>query len=293
VILGLLVGVMVIAGTILYFIGNARLNKTYDFPPSNLRLPTDAVGVQYGKERTEFFCTRCHGDNLGGLVNWRDLGALGTIDATNLTSGDGGIGREYTSDEDWVRAIRHGIDPEGKPIYMPAVLSTSHISDQELSAIIAYIKTVPPVDHRTDGYQFTPLGKIILALGLAPPPPVETVSHDVHVAAPDPGLTREYGKYMVDILECRLCHGQELVGGRYPDPTIKIQVPDITSTGEVFYWSEDQFIDTIRNGITPGGHELNPKLMPWERISMKTTDEDLKAVYLYLHSLPVLELDAR
>ena len=286
ILLGSIIGLILLAGLVLYFVGNTRLNKTYDFPPSNLTIPTDATSIAYGKQRTEIFCTGCHGEDLGGVEKWLDVGALGSVDSANLTSGEGGVGREFTSDEDYVRAIRHGIDPDGKPIYMPAVSATSHISDQELSAIIAYIKTVPPVDHQTSGHQFTPLGKIILALGMAPPPPVETVSHSIHVTAPEPGVTVEYGKYLVDVMDCRLCHGQNMTGERFPDPTVKVKVPDVTSGGEVGFWSEEQFIHMIRTGVTPGGHELNPELMPWEEINVRTSDDDLSAIYMYLQELP-------
>ena len=286
IVLGSIIGLILLAGVVLYFIGNARLNKTYDFPPSNLTIPKDAANIAYGKQRTEFFSTGCHGEDLGGVEKWLDVGALGTVDSANLTSGVGGIGREFTSDEDYVRAIRHGIDPDGKPIYMPAVSATSHLSDEELAAIIAYVKTVPPVDHKTNGHRFTPLGKILFALNMVPPPPVEIVSHELHVTAPEPGVTVEYGKYLVDVMDCRLCHGQELTGGRFPDPSVKVKVPDVTSAGEVGFWSDEQFIHMIRTGTTPGGHELNPDLMPWEEISVRATDDDLRAIYMYLEALP-------
>mgnify|MGYP000355576604 CR=1 FL=1 len=48
-----------------------------------------------------------------------------------------GFGREATSVEDYVRAIRHGIDPEGKPIFMPAVVSTAYLSDEDLGLAVA------------------------------------------------------------------------------------------------------------------------------------------------------------
>jgi mono/diheme cytochrome c family protein len=289
ILVGSLVGLILLTGIVLYFVGNSRLNKKYDFPPSNITIPTDAASIEYGKQRAEFFCVGCHGEDLGGVEHWLDMGALGTLDSANLTSGDGGIGLEYTSDEDYVRAIRHGIDPEGKPIYMPAVSATSHLSDQDLAAIIAYLKTVPPVDHKTNGQQFSPLAKIMLAAGMVPAPPVEIVSHEVHVAAPEAGVTVEYGRYLVDILDCRLCHGRELTGGNFPDPTLNVKVPGIAPGGEVGFWSEEQFITTLRTGTTPGGHALDPELMPWKEISVRATDDELKAIYMYLQSLPELE----
>ena len=284
---GSLIGLLLVAGVVLYLMGNARLNKTYDFPPSNIVLPTDAASIAYGKHRAETLCQGCHGADLSGEDNWFSVPPIGTIDSANLTSGDGGIGSEFTTD-DYVRAIRHGIDREGKPIFMPAVPSTAHLSDEDLGAIIAYLKTIPPVDHQTKERNFTPLAKILLAAGMLGQLPAESVSHDIHVTAPERGVSVEYGKYLVDTNDCHTCHGPELNGGPFPDPSITRISPNLTPGGELGFWSEEDFMNTIRTGKTPSGHELDPKLMPWE-IYRQFYDDELKAIYMYLQSLPKLK----
>jgi len=286
IVLGSLIGLLLIAGVVLFLIGNARLNKTYDFPPSNITLPTDAASIEYGRHRAETLCQGCHGADLSGIENWFSAGPLGTMDSANLTSGEGGIGGEFTT-EDYVRAIRHGIDREGKPIFMTAVVSTSHLSDEDLGAIIAYLKTVPPVDHKTNGRHFTPLANILFAAGALGNMPVEDVSHEVNVSAPERGATKEYGEYLVNTNDCHVCHGPQLNGGSYPDPTIKKISPNLTPGGELGFWTEEEFINTIRTGTTPGGHNLDPELMPWKYYS-KFYDDELKAIWLYLQSLPKL-----
>jgi mono/diheme cytochrome c family protein len=287
IVLGTLFGLLLVAGAVMYFMGDASLKKTYDYPPSNITIPTDAASIEFGKHRAEVLCQGCHGVDLSGEEKWFDGGPLGTIDSANLTSGEGGFGREATSDEDYVKAIRHGIDPEGKPIFMLAVVSTSYLSDEDLGAIIAYIKSVPPVDHVTHGQNFTPLAKILYTAGVLPKMPVETVSHDVHVSAPARGTTPEYGEYMVNTNDCRLCHGQQMNGGPFPDPTIKRISPNLTPGGELAFWSEEDFINTIRNGKTPSGHDLDPELMPWKSYR-NMSDDELKAIFAYLQSLPKL-----
>ncbi len=287
IVLGSLLGLILLAAAVLYFIGNSRLTRTYDFPPSNIVIPTDAVSIEYGKHRAETLCQGCHGADLSGIENWFSAGPLGTVDSANLTSGEGGFGREAASDEDYVRAIRHGIDPEGKSIFMPAVVSTAHLSDEDLGAIIAYVKSIPPVDHVTNGHNFTPLAKILLVVGVLPQLPVGTVSHEVHVSAPARGVTAEYGEYMVNTNDCRICHGPQLNGGPFPDPTVKFISPNLTTGGEVAFWTEEQFINTIRTGTTPSGHALNPDRMPWKDYRFMTDDE-LKAIFMYLQSLPKL-----
>jgi mono/diheme cytochrome c family protein len=285
IVLGSLIGLILLAGGVLFLIGNARLNKTYEFPPSNLTIPADEAGIARGEHRVETLCVGCHGDDLSGVKNWFDAGPIGTIDSANLTSGEGGIGREFTSDEDYVRAIRHGIDPEGKPILMFAVPATSHLSDKDLAAIIAYLKTVPPVDHVLNGHQLTPLGKIIAAAGQLGNLPVEDAVHETHVAAPQENISVEYGDYLVTTNACSDCHGPDLAGGEYPDPSKSLITPNLTPGGELSAWSEEQFVNTIKTGVTPNGNELDSELMPWE-IYGHMTDDELRAVWMYLQSLP-------
>ncbi len=287
IVLGSLLVLILLVAAGLYLMGSARSQKTYTFPESNINLPTDAESIAYGKHRAETLCEGCHGPDLAGINKWFDGGPLGTIDSANLTTGEGGFGREATSTEDYVRAIRHGIDPQGKPIFMPAVVSTAYLSDQDLGAIIAYVKSVPPVDHVTNGRQLTALANIMFALGMLPPFPVETVSHATQVSAPARGVTAEYGEYLVNINDCHVCHGKDLSGAQFPNPTIKIITPNITPGGELGFWTEEQFITALRTGVTPSGHALDPENMPWKNYRL-FTDDELKAIWLYLQSLPKL-----
>ncbi|MBL8063428.1 MAG: c-type cytochrome [Anaerolineales bacterium] len=286
IVVGSLLGLVLVAGLVMFLIGNSRLNKTYSFPLSNIVLPADDASLELGKHRVDSLCAGCHGEDLSGIEKWFNASALGTIDSANLTSGKGGVGETYT-DEDYVNAIRHGIDSKGKPIFMPAVVSTANLSDEELGAIIAYIRSLPPVDHETEGAQFTPLAKVMLVLGVLPAFPVEVVSHNTDVPHVEAGPTVEYGKYMVDTHDCRLCHGPELNGGPFPDPTIIKISPNLTPGGEVAFWTEEQFVNTFRTGVTPGGHELDPALMPWKDYG-KFYDYELQAIYAYLQTVEKL-----
>lgn len=286
IVLGSLIGLVLVVVVVLYLMGNARLHKTYGFPPSNITIPTDADSIAYGKHRAESLCEGCHGKDLSGINNWFNAGPLGTIDSANLTSGEGGVGKTFT-DEDFVRALRHGIDPNGKPLFMPAIPSTAQLSDQDLGSVIAYVKSVSPVDHKTNGQHFKPLAKILLAAGMLGKLPVEAVSHEIHVTAPDRGVTAEYGAYLMNTNDCHACHGPNLNGGPFPDPTIKIITPNLTPGGELGAWNEEQFLNTIRTGVTPSGHQLSDH-MPWKTYKLMTDDE-LKAIFKYLGSMPKLK----
>jgi hypothetical protein len=52
-------------------------------------------------------------------------------------------------------------------------------------------------------------------------------------------------------------------------------------------WTAKQFAQTIRTGIDPNKHVLTAE-MPWKPISKFATDDDLAAIYAYLHGLAPL-----
>ena len=161
------------------------------------------------------------------------------------------------------------------------------MSDEDLGAVIAYLKTIPPVDHQTNGFEIKPLGYILMAAGMFGNLPVEDADHANNVTAPEPGVTVEYGEYRLTISDCRGCHGEDLAGGPYPDPSIVYTVPNLTPGGELGFWTEEQFIQTLRTGVAPSGHVLNKEIMPLDEIK-NLTDDELTAIWLYLQSLPAL-----
>jgi mono/diheme cytochrome c family protein len=287
IILSGLIGILFLVFLGLFMKGNASLQKTYNIPADNIAIPTDPTNIDNGKHRVETMCVSCHGGDLSGKIAWFNAGPLGTVDSANLTSGAGGVGRDFT-DQDFVRAIRFGVDPQGKPIFMPAVTAFQHLSDADLGAIIAYIKTIPPVDHQTHGIQFSPLGKIMLAVGQIGSLPAETVAQTAHVTAPPAGANSQYGQYLVDIIGCRECHGAQLTGGKFPDPNVTLAVPNITPGSDLKTWTEQDFVMAMRTGVTPDNDHLNPA-MPWHEIG-RLTDDELKAIWLYLQSLPVQQV---
>lgn len=288
IVLGSLVGLIIILLAAFYFMGNSRLNKTYTFPADNIVIPTDADGLVRGEHLTNMLCAGCHAEDLGGIIGWFPEGPLGSMDAANLTSGNGGVGQKYKTDEEYVLAIRHGVDSEGKPVFMPAVVGFQYMSDEDLGAIIAYLKTVPPVDRQTNGSNFSALGEILIGAGLFGNLPVEEASHATNVNAPAAGVTVEYGQYLATIGDCKSCHGQQLAGGPFPDPSVTILVPNLTPGGELGTWTEQDFIIAMRSGIPPNGPMMNPQYMPWKEIGLGTDDE-LKALWMFLQSLPKLE----
>ena len=129
---GVLVGLLIIALAVLYGMGQARLNKKYDVPVTMVEIPTDEESLAEGKRIFQYRgCEACHGEDLQGLV-YMDNPAIGQVITPNLTSGKGGIGEQRT-DEDLIRAIKHGIRHDGTPLLFMPSTEFYFLSDADLA----------------------------------------------------------------------------------------------------------------------------------------------------------------
>jgi mono/diheme cytochrome c family protein len=232
----------------------------------------------------------CHQPDLGGDPHFFNGGSLGTAEAPNLTSGPGGVGGQF-SDADYVRAIRYGVKPNGTSVFLMPSTDFRYLSDQDLGALIAYIRSVPPVDRQTPEphSKFSFMGNVLYGAGmfgdLLRADAIRKMG-DVP-AAPQAGVTADYGQYLVRINGCRDCHRAQLAGGKPGDPSSPL-APNLTPGGELCAWSEADFINTLRTGVTPSGTQLPERFMPWKNKG-QMTDDELKAVWAYLQSLPALQ----
>jgi mono/diheme cytochrome c family protein len=105
-------------------------------------------------------------------------------------------------------------------------------------------------------------------------------------------VTLEYGTYLANIAGCTGCHGPSLSGGPIPGaPPEWPAAMNLTPGGEVGGWTEAEFINTIRTGVNPGGHELLPE-MPWQTYR-NMSDDELKAIWLFIQSVPAKEAGNR
>jgi cytochrome c553 len=289
IVLGSLFALLLVAAGVLYILGSTRLNKTYDIQPEAISIPTDAAAIARGQHLVDAvtFCTGCHGQRLEGDV-FEDEPMIATFYAPNLTSGRGGEGAAY-SDADYIRAIRHGVDPQGRGLMIMHSDVYHNLSQQDLGAIIAYLKSVPPVDNELPEPKILPFGKILVALGVfdseaLPLIPAERIDHSApFMEMPAQGATAAYGGYLVSITLCHMCHGPELTGGP-PLEAGMLAAPNITLGGELGAWSEADFVRTLRTGVSPSGHKLDPEIMPWKTYA-NLTDQELAAIWHYLQSL--------
>jgi cytochrome c553 len=290
IILGSLVGLFLVTIIILYVIGGVRWNRdyeNYDISVEAVSVPTGDAAISYGRHIASIhYCAFCHGENLTGKVLLNSP-AMVVVYAPNLTGGVGGVGVTNTND-DWVRAIRHGVGHDGRGlIAMPSSIWYT-MSDEDLGALIAYLQTLPPVDNELPARHIGPLGRLMVALGQFPPTGAAVIDHTApRPSTPEPGITATYGEYLVRST-CTACHGVNLNGGtvRGLDGEIEIAL-NLTPGGALASWSEAEFMTAMHSGVTPSGHTLN-ETMPWQYVG-QMTDVELRAMWLYLQSLPALE----
>jgi mono/diheme cytochrome c family protein len=275
----IVVGAIFIRGQMLY-------NEKFETPAVAVTVPTDAASIERGKHLMTVLvdCSGCHGQDLSGGVVLDDP-AFGVVNAPNLTTGKNGVGGQL-SDSDIARILRYGVKPDGHSIIVMPADDFTHLTDSDLGAVIAYIRSVPAVDTEPKAIALKPLPYVLLALGQLPIVIAERIDFDkVGSPAPlAPAPSAEYGAYIVSVT-CQGCHGPGLSGGHIiGTPPDFLAAANLTPSGEVGGWTEADFTKAIRTGVTPTGRTLN-ELMPYKTFA-NLTDDEVHALWLYVHSVP-------
>jgi len=279
--IGALLLIIALFYAFVHFSVNHRLEQEYAIQPKTIPIPSDSASLALGHHLSLVQgCQDCHGTDLSGQVMFDDP-AVGRVSASNLTSGKGGVGNQY-SDEDWVLALRHGLNKSHKSLLIMPSTEYCKLSDRDLGALIAYCKQAPSVDRELPENELRPLGRILVNFDQMKILTAELIDHDYR--APEevvPAVSAAYGQYLA--ASCAGCHGETFKGlpGKEPGSP---DASDITKTGNIGKWSEAQFREVLRTGNTPEGKSMDPKLMPWEAFR-HFSDDEIKALYLYLHNL--------
>ncbi|MBN2175320.1 MAG: cytochrome c [Bacteroidales bacterium] len=301
IILGILV--IVVAGFYIYV--QLSWDKEFDSPYPDITATYDSVMIARGKYLAygPAHCAECHipMDKLDELRQGKDIPLSGGWElpippgifrAPNLTPDpETGIGN--LTDGQIARALRYSVNHRNRLIvpFMPF----QDISDQDLSAIISFLRSQEPVKNEVKPTEFSFLGKAMIAFGLLKPKgpskiPPKSVAIDTTVS---------YGEYLANSVgNCLFCHtkvseqtgallGPHFAGGgKFPaDHFTKgysFISPNLTpdkETGILALWDEKFFLERFHGGRL---HEGSP--MPWELFS-RMTDTDLKALYRYFMSL--------
>lgn len=247
------------------------------------------------------YCYYCHSDNDWEAVEplpkpgMKGAGALfpeknlpGRVVTSKITP-DPETGIGSWTDEELNRAIREGIGRDGRRLF-PIMPAYQRLSDEDLAAIIAYLRSQPAVRNELPKTQ---LPEPVRA-NLPPPMPVARP-----VAAPDLADPVKKGEYLVTLGDCVSCHtpldpqgvpqmklafggGFELSG-----PWGVVVSTNITPDASgISYYDEALFLKVMRIG-NPGARKLN-RVMPFH-VYRNMTDEDLKAIFSFLKTLPPVE----
>jgi hypothetical protein len=210
------------------------------------------------------------------------------VSAPNLTP-DRETGAGAWTDDMIARAVREGIGYDGRALFplMPYE-QFRYMSDEDLASIVVYLRSLPPIRRAQPPPSIPfPVNRFINAV---PEPVTEPVP------PPDRSNQVAYGDYLVRIGVCRDCHspmdaqgqrvpGMEFAGGtRLESPLGPVAAANITSDASgIPYYTEELFFEVMRTGMARSRkiHDM----MPW-RIYGQQTDEDLKAMFAYIRTIP-------
>jgi mono/diheme cytochrome c family protein len=278
-----LVAVVGVAVFVAAALGDRKLHRHIEIAVSAVPLPTDAASVERG---AYFFrsrgCGECHGaDGAGHVVI--DDGAL-VVRAPNITSGAGGATAAYTP-ADWVRTIRHGIKPDGRPVLIMPSEEYSRLTDTDVGVIVAYVRQLPAKAGQDALVQLPLPVKVLYGLGLIPDA-AEKIDHSRQSTQPVPeGVTAAYGAYVAN--GCTGCHRADFSGGKIAGapPSWPAAARLAPGEGSVMarYPNANAFASMLKSGKRPDGSAVSP-VMPFLSLR-EMTDVDVRALYLHLTTM--------
>ncbi|HEY3215000.1 MAG TPA: cytochrome c [Candidatus Eisenbacteria bacterium] len=289
---------------------SARQNLRFDAPYPPIMASADSAVIARGRHivRDVAVCATCHSDPklageiqagaevpLSGGRTWNI--PPGRFYARNITPDpETGLGR--ISDQAVARALRYGVGHDGRAL-LP-FMEMQGLSDQDLAAVVSYLRAQPPIRNVVPPQDFNLLGMVVRATVLARPVGPRQAPPRVSPR----GLTVENGRYLAEsVALCWACHTQRdmrtgaLVGPKYAGatgmeeqdtPGVLWSPPNITAddkTGRLSGLSEDDFVARLRAGRAIPGSP-----MPWQGFQ-RMSDDELRAIYRYLKTVPPAERD--
>jgi len=277
----LVVLAIVLAGSVVafaYLSTEPLLRKTYEVPLAAIQVPTDTDSIAEGQRlATVRGCfDGCHGEGLQGTVFW-DEPWVARLVAPNLTQVAASL-----SDAELERVIRHGVRKNGKSVWgMPSNMF-HHLSDEDLGRIIAFLRSVPVSEGPATDVQIGLQWRLELMqwqLGFLQDlylPLAEEIQRDAPWIKGDiEPAERNRGRYLA-MTVCSECHGMRLHGD------IEGSTPSLTI---VAAYSEEDFFRLMRTATPLGGRELGLMGLVARERFVHLTDDEIRALYSYLHTL--------
>ena len=242
-------------------------------------------------------CLGCHTEEKPGAQPYaggRELETpFGTFFGPNITPHpQAGIGR--WSEQDFVRAMRMGVRPDGAHYY-PAFPypSFARATDQDLRDLWAYLRSLRPSDRASRPHELDfPFRWRWLVWGW------KLLFFSPGAFTPDPARseTVNRGAYLTNALgHCGECHTpRNFLGGPKKDRHLAgAKVGEATATNltptRLKKLSDDYLREVLQTGLTPDGDILSEAMSEVVRnTTSQLTRQDLDALIAYLRSLPPL-----
>ena len=284
---GVLAVVLVLLAAAAAFTGlrmaDSRMQRKVDIPVRPVAWASDAAALERGRYLfSSRGCVGCHGANGAGRTFAEDPGGL-HIKGPNISPGPGSVVAGYQPD-DWVRAIRHGVAPGGRPLMVMPSEDYNRFTDADLAALVAYVRSLPPAAGGPAGVLLPLPARGLYGFG-AIEDAAAKIDHTLPPAQPvAEGVNAQHGAYVANM--CLGCHGPQLAGGRIPGgPPDWPPAPNLTpgeGTVMVRYADADSLLRLFRTGKRHDGSDV--KVMPFG--SLKEMNEtDVRALHLYLRGL--------
>ncbi|WP_431097876.1 c-type cytochrome [Polaromonas aquatica] len=227
-------------------------------------------------------CADCHGAAGAGREFMND-GKM-RLAGPNITPSEGNVVARYRT-EDWVRTVRHGVKPDGRPVFVMPSEDYNRFTDEDLGALVAYVKSLPPTPGGAAVLDVPMPVRILYAFDLIKDA-AQKIDHALPPARPiAEGVTPAHGAYVANM--CIGCHGATLAGGKIPGgPPDWAPAANLTpGEGSAMprYKNADAFVAMLRSGKRPDGTAI--AVMPFESLRA-LNDVDAQALYAYLKTVP-------
>lgn len=260
-----------------------RMHRVVEVPRYALALPSDAQALERGRYLyVSRACIECHGDNGAGrsLIDKDGMKIVGP----KIGPGAGSVTAAYTP-ADWERAIRHGVAPNGRPLIIMPSEDYNRLTDADLGAMVAYIRSLPDAPGGAAVLQLPLPFKVLAGYGLIPDA-ASRIDHALPPEQPVPeGVNLAHGRYVAQM--CIGCHGAGYQGGKVPGAPPEWPPAARLAPGEGSamprYAEAERFVAMMRSGRSPEGKAI--AVMPFGALG-QMSETDLRALHAYLQSLP-------
>jgi mono/diheme cytochrome c family protein len=175
-------------------------------------------------------CTGCHGPDLSGSPP-ESFGPIGVMSPPNITAERGGAGGRYT-DAELAGAIRYGVRHDGTSLTFLPTEEHAWWTDDDLQAVVSYIRSVPPVDAEREPSQTGVLGKVLTGFGVMDFRSAIATPKSSLGTPPNPEPTARCGAFLA--IGCKGCHGDDLSGGPIPGAPADLPMPANHGAAERF-----------------------------------------------------------